>query len=74
MTPARVMTVEEVARLLRCHPRTVYGLIKKRKIPAFRVDSSWRFNVEDIERWRFDIQMPLKAVPPVRRGPRRRRP
>jgi hypothetical protein len=30
-----VMTLEEVAQLLRCHPSTIYRLVKRGKIPAF---------------------------------------
>jgi excisionase family DNA binding protein len=46
-----VMTLEEVAEFLRVHPSTVYRLLKKRKIPAFKMGADWRFNLESIERW-----------------------
>jgi excisionase family DNA binding protein len=48
---AQVMTLEEVAEFLHVHPSTVYRLLKKRTIPAFRIGSDWRFNQESIERW-----------------------
>lgn len=47
-----VLTLEEVADYLRVHPSTVYRLLKKRQIPAFKVGSDWRFNLESIDRWR----------------------
>lgn len=47
----RVFTVKEIADYLRIHPTTVYRLLKARKIPAFRVGSDWRFNLESINRW-----------------------
>ena len=47
-----VMTLEEVASYLRVHPSTIYRLLKKRQLPAFKVGSDWRFNVESINRWR----------------------
>jgi excisionase family DNA binding protein len=47
----RVLTLEEVAELLRVHPTTVYRLLKKSQIPAFRIGSDWRFNQASIERW-----------------------
>lgn len=47
-----VMTLEEVAEYLRVHRSTVYRLLKKNQIPAFKIGSDWRFNAEDIERWR----------------------
>jgi len=46
-----VMTLEEVAKLLRVHPSTVYRLLKDHRIPAFRLGSDWRFNLESIEQW-----------------------
>jgi excisionase family DNA binding protein len=49
---ARVMTVQDVSAYLRVHPSTVYRLLKRNELPAFRVGSDWRFNVEAIDRWR----------------------
>jgi excisionase family DNA binding protein len=53
---ARVMTLEEVATYLRVHPSTVYRLLKKKQLPAFKVGSDWRFNQESIDRWRSDAE------------------
>lgn len=50
--PARVMTVQDVSAYLRVHPSTVYRLLKRNELPAFRVGSDWRFNVEAIDLWR----------------------
>ncbi len=49
---ARVMTLEEVASYLRVHPSTIYRLLKKKQLPAFKVGSDWRFNLESIDKWR----------------------
>jgi excisionase family DNA binding protein len=49
-----VMTLEEVAEYLRIHPSTVYRLLKKGQLPAFKVGSDWRFNREHIDRWRLN--------------------
>lgn len=51
-SPTRVMTVKEVSDYLHVHPSTIYRLIKRRQIPAFRIGSDWRFNVETIDKWR----------------------
>jgi excisionase family DNA binding protein len=56
MVPSRVMTVQEVSQYLRVHPSTIYRLLKKNQLPAFRVGSDWRFNVEAIDRWRADME------------------
>jgi excisionase family DNA binding protein len=44
-----IMTVRELSDYLRVHPTTVYRLLKGGKLPAFRVGSDWRFNVESID-------------------------
>jgi excisionase family DNA binding protein len=51
MDIARVMTINEVADYLRVHPSTIYRLLKRRALPAFKVGSDWRFNSESIDRW-----------------------
>jgi excisionase family DNA binding protein len=53
---ATVLTLEEVASYLRVHPSTIDRMLKRREIPAFRADSDWRFNLESIDRWRFDAE------------------
>ncbi len=49
---ANVLTLEELASYLRVHPSTVYRMLKKGQIPAFKVGSDWRFNLEAIDHWR----------------------
>lgn len=48
----KVMTVVEVSQYLHVHPSTIYRLLRKKEIPAFRVGSDWRFNRESIDNWR----------------------
>jgi len=47
-----VLTVKEVAAYLRVHQSTIYRLLKSHQLPAFRVGSDWRFNIEAIDHWR----------------------
>jgi len=47
----RVMTVKELSEYLRVHPSTVYKLLRRGEVPAFRIGSDWRFNAEAIDRW-----------------------
>jgi excisionase family DNA binding protein len=56
--PSKVLTVREVSAYLRVHPSTVYRLLKQNKIPAFRMGSDWRFNIEAIDRWRSQEEKP----------------
>jgi excisionase family DNA binding protein len=47
----KVLTLEEVAEFLRVHPSTIYRLLRRHDIPAFKLGADWRFNQESIERW-----------------------
>jgi excisionase family DNA binding protein len=58
---ARVMTLEEVAEYLRVHPSTIYRLLKKKQLPAFKVGSDWRFNLESIDNWRSQAEANVTA-------------
>ena len=51
---ASVLTVRDLSNYLRIHPSTVYRLLKTGQLPAFRVGSDWRFNVEEIDLWRVE--------------------
>lgn len=46
------MTLAEVSAYLHVHASTIYRLLKRRQLPAFRVGAEWRFRREDIDRWR----------------------
>lgn len=48
----KVLTVREVAAYLRVHSSTIYRLLKKKELPAFRIGSDWRFMADQIDRWR----------------------
>jgi excisionase family DNA binding protein len=53
---SRVLTVREVAAYLRVHSSTIYRMLRKRQLPAFRVGSDWRFTVDEIDRWLSDAE------------------
>jgi excisionase family DNA binding protein len=53
---SKVLTVQEVSTYLRVHPSTIYRMLKKNQLPAFRVGSDWRFTVEAIDRWRASVE------------------
>jgi excisionase family DNA binding protein len=56
---SQVMTVREVSEYLRVHPSTIYKLVRHGELPAFRIGSDWRFNIEEIDRWR--LRAPMRA-------------
>lgn len=45
-----LLTTEEVAEVLRVHPKQVYRLLKK-GLPGRRVGSEWRFSRDDVLAW-----------------------
>ncbi len=46
-----LITVKEIADYLKVNPATVYRMVRKGGIPAFKVGSEWRFKKESIELW-----------------------
>jgi excisionase family DNA binding protein len=50
--PQKVLTVTELSDYLHVHRSTIYRLLKNGELPAFRIGSDWRFNVEEIDKWR----------------------
>ncbi len=63
---SRVLTVHDVSSYLRVHPSTIYRMLKKHQLPAFRVGSDWRFTVEEIDKWRAEVESGV-FEPPVHR-------
>ena len=53
----RVMKVKDLSEYLRVHPSTVYKLLHRGELPAFRIGSDWRFNTEVIDRWCLERNM-----------------
>ncbi len=46
-----ILTVKEVADLLKIKTSTVYAWAEQRKIPCYRLNGSLRFHKEDLTRW-----------------------
>ncbi|MCO6361606.1 helix-turn-helix domain-containing protein [Paracoccus sp. 08] len=46
-----ILTLPEVAVLLKVAEKTVYTMAQTGQIPAFKVRGQWRFKRDDIERW-----------------------
>lgn len=47
----RLLTVPEVARLLRLKPKTIYTLVAARRMPCVRMARAIRFIESDVLRW-----------------------
>ena len=46
-----ILTLPEVAVLLKVAEKTVYTMAQTGQIPAFKVRGQWRFKHDDIDRW-----------------------
>ena len=46
-----LLTAEQVAHYLKVDKFTVYRLVTKKKIPAFKVGNQWRFDKKIIDAW-----------------------
>ena len=49
--PGQIFTLDEVAAYLKVGKRTVYRLAAAKKIPAFKVGGTWRFQRQEIDQW-----------------------
>ncbi len=49
MTEQPYLSIQEVARRFRVNTTTVYRLVKRGKLPAFKVGNQWRFSEERLQ-------------------------
>jgi excisionase family DNA binding protein len=49
--PEKMLTLDELAKYLNVDKITLYRLVTKKKIPAFKVGNQWRFKSEMVEAW-----------------------
>lgn len=53
MSPqAKVITVGELGDFFRVDRSTLYRLLKKHQLCAFKIGRDWRFDLEAIDHWR----------------------
>ncbi len=46
-----ILTLPEIANLLKVAEKTVYTMAQRAQLPAFKVRGQWRFKRVDIDRW-----------------------
>lgn len=67
MEEHEIMTIEEVAAMLRVSERTVYDWAQKGEIPCGKLGTAWRFKRSEITRW---VNRKLgSSKPPVSSAP-----
>jgi excisionase family DNA binding protein len=47
----KVLTIPEVSEYLHVSRQTIYRMLRRGDIPAFRIGGDWRFNIEDLGHW-----------------------
>lgn len=51
-----ILTVSEVSGYLRIHPTTLYRLLRRHELPAFKIGNDWRISAEAMNRWLNEIE------------------
>jgi excisionase family DNA binding protein len=51
LSMTNVFTLGESSQLFKSASVNIYRLLRKKRLPVFKVGSDWRFNVESIDRW-----------------------
>jgi excisionase family DNA binding protein len=51
MYESEVLTLQETAAILKCHPKTLRLMAMEGKIPSRRVGRLWRFSRSKIREW-----------------------
>jgi excisionase family DNA binding protein len=46
-----ILTIPDVAALLKIAEKTVYGLAQRGELPAFKVGGQWRFSRAAMKQW-----------------------
>ena len=49
--PDEVLTIKEVAALLKLAEKTVYSMAQRGELPAFKVRGQWRIRRTELDRW-----------------------
>ena len=49
--PDKILTLPEVAELLKVGYETIYSMVQKGRLPAFKVGGEWRVQRVDIDEW-----------------------
>ena len=66
MTEEQVLTIKEVAAILKLAEKTVYSMDQNSELPAFKVRGQWRVRKVDFDRWMADQAAAVGA--PEKRG------
>jgi excisionase family DNA binding protein len=57
----KILTLSQVADYLKVHKNTIYRLVMRRQLPAFKVGHDWRFDSNSLDRWLQGQQQSVKT-------------
>ena len=69
--PDEILTLPEVAQLLKVADKTVYTMAQNGEIPSFKIRGQWRFKRLDIDAWIAGLQQGPVASPQKSVGKKR---
>jgi len=47
----KIVTIKEVSEFLKVKQSTLYSWVNQKRIPSFKLNGLWRFDMEKIEAW-----------------------
>jgi len=47
----RLLTTQDLARLLSIYPKTIYAYVRRRRIPHYKIEANVRFRGPEIVEW-----------------------
>lgn len=56
MSPDEILTIKDVAALLKIGDKTAYSMAQDGELPGFKVRGQWRFRRTDLHAWIDDQQ------------------
>lgn len=64
MSEDQILTIKDVAVILKLAEKTVYSMAQAGELPAFKVRSQWRIRKMDFDKW---VAIQAKADKPATR-------
>ena len=58
----KIVTIKEVSEFLKVKQSTLYSWVNQKRIPSFKLNGLWRFDMDKIEEW-VKTSYDLKVVP-----------
>lgn len=47
----KIVTIKEISEFLKVKQSTLYSWVNQKRIPSFKLNGLWRFDMEKIEAW-----------------------